>query len=486
MMDGDMMDPLLEGLEPRLLWKHFDELRKIPRCSKHEEKVIAYIVSVADRLGLGYTKDDMDNIVVRKPASPGHEKAPIVVLQGHVDMVCEKNKEVPFDFSTDAIKLRMEGEYLYATGTTLGADNGIGVCSALAVLEDEDIVHGPIEALFTVDEETGLTGAFSLGKDLLRGRLMINLDTEEERALYVGCAGGGESEIHMPVLWEDPRGKAFHINFSGMKGGHSGVDIHLGRANAIKLLARILWKAARDNDFSIANFSGGDKHNAIPREAEAVIVTRGDPAPIKDVITKAFEEVRFEYKSLEPGMDIKIGDIEPPSRTMTEEDSRRMLHLLVSLPHGVQRMSPDIKDLVETSTSMAKIRTEDDVYIQLASRSSSSSQLESLRDRIEAITVLAGGEADRGMAYPGWLPNLDSSVLSVLKGSAKELWGKDPEIKAIHAGLETGIIGEKYPGMDMASIGPQIENPHSPDERVKVPSVKEFWDLLALALKKLA
>ncbi|MBN1539234.1 MAG: aminoacyl-histidine dipeptidase [Candidatus Thermoplasmatota archaeon] len=485
-MDGDIMDPVMEGLEPRLLWKHFDELRKIPRCSRHEERAIAYVVSVADRLGLKYKKDDMGNIVVRKPASPGHENAPIVVLQGHVDMVCEKNKEVPFDFSTDAIKLRMEGEYLYATGTTLGADNGIGVCAALAVLEDKDLVHGPIEALFTVDEETGLTGAFSLGEDMLEGRLMINLDTEEERALYVGCAGGGESEINMPVLWEEPLGNAFHINFSGMKGGHSGVDIHLGKANAVKLLARMLWKAARAHDLSISNFSGGDKHNAIPREAEAVVVTRSDPSPFKDIIMKAFEEVRFEYRTLEPGMDLKIKDIELPSKAMTEEDSRRMLHLVVSLPHGVQRMSPDIKDLVETSTSMAKIRTEDDVYIQLASRSSSSSQLEALRDRIEAIVVLAGGEAGRGKAYPGWLPNLDSSVLAVLKASARELWGRDPEIKAIHAGLETGIIGEKYPGMDMASMGPQIENPHSPDERVRAPSVRDFWDLLSLSLKKLA
>ncbi|MGA1872126.1 MAG: aminoacyl-histidine dipeptidase [Thermoplasmatota archaeon] len=480
------MDPILEGLEPELLWKHFDELRKIPRCSKNEGKAIDYVISVAERLGLEYKKDGANNLVVRKPATPGREKAPVVVLQGHVDMVCEKNKGESFDFSKDPIKLRMVDDYLYATGTTLGADNGIGVCAALAVLEDKEIVHGPIEALFTVDEETGLTGAFALGEDMLEGRHLINLDTEEERALYVGCAGGGESEINMPVLWEDPKGHAFHVNFGGMKGGHSGVDIHLGRANAIKLLARMLWKAAREHDFSISELTGGDKHNAIPREAEALIVSRVDPAPIKEVLMKAFEEVKFEYRSIEPGMTLEIKDIELPQRTMTEEDSRRALHLIVSLPHGVYRMSPDIPDLVETSTSMAKIRTEDDVYIQLASRSSSSSQLEALRDKIEAIVVLAGGSAQRGQAYPGWLPNLDSRVLAVLKESAIELWKKEPEVKAIHAGLETGIIGEKFPGMDMASMGPQIENPHSPDERVRVPSVKDFWDLLALTLRKLA
>jgi dipeptidase D len=401
-------------------------------------------------------------------------------------MVCEKNKDVDFDFMTDPLKLRMVEGYLYATGTTLGADNGIGVAAALAVLEDKNLVHGPIECLFTVDEETGLTGAFALGGDMLEGRMLINLDTEEERALYVGCAGGGESEVNMPILWEEPTGNAAHINFSGMKGGHSGVDIHLGRANAIKLLARMLWKAAKEHDFAIADFTGGDKHNAIPREAEVVIVSKGDIGPMKDTIQKAFDEVKFEYKSIEPDMAMTIKDVELPEKAMTEEDSRRTLHLLVSLPHGVYRMSPDIEDLVETSTSMAKIRTEDDVYVQLASRSSSSSQLEALRDKIEAMVVLAGGDCERPEPYPGWLPNLDSKVLAILKESATELWKIDPEVKAIHAGLETGIIGEKFEGMDMASMGPQIENPHSPDERVKVDSVSDFWNLLALALEKLA
>jgi dipeptidase D len=480
------MDPILEGLEPKLLWKHFYALTQIPRCSKHEEKVIEYIISVAERLGLEYKADEVKNLVVKKPATPGHENAPIVVLQGHVDMVCEKNKDVEFDFMTDPLKLRIENEYLYATGTTLGADNGIGVAAGLAVLEDNDLVHGPIECLFTVDEETGLTGAFALGSDMLEGRMLINLDTEEERALYVGCAGGGESEITMPVLWEEPEGKAVHVNFSGMKGGHSGVDIHLGRANAIKLLARIIWKAAREHEFALANLTGGDKHNAIPREAEAVLVSKGDLEPVKKIIMEAFEEIKFEYKSIEPDMKIEFKDVELPEKAMTEEDSRRTLHLIVSLPHGVYRMSPDIEDLVETSTSMAKVRTEDDVYVQLASRSSSSSQLEALRDKIEAIVVLAGGDTERPEAYPGWLPNLDSKVLALLKESAKELWKIDPEVKAIHAGLETGIIGEKFPGMDMASMGPQIENPHSPDERVKVDSVSDFWDLLVLALNKMA
>ncbi|RLF55065.1 MAG: cytosol nonspecific dipeptidase [Thermoplasmata archaeon] len=481
-----MMTNVLEGLEPSLLWKHFDRLRQIPRCSKHEERAIDYVIEVAEGLGLEWKKDETGNCVVKVPATEGHENAPIVVLQGHVDMVCEKNNDVDFDFSKDALKLRMEGEYLYATGTTLGADNGIGVCAALAVMEDKELVHGPLECLFTIDEETGLTGAFALGQDMLQGRYLMNLDTEEERALYVGCAGGGESDIRMKILREKPEGTAIELVFRGMKGGHSGVDIHLGRANAIKLLARMLWKAAMEFDFGIALFTGGDKHNAIPREAKAVLVAKKDVPAIKDRITAAFEEVRFEYRSIEPDMALDMEETELPESMITEADSRKMLHLLVALPHGVHRMSPDIPDLVETSTSMAKIRTEEDVYVQLASRSSSKTQLEALRDKIEAISVLAGAEAERGQAYPGWLPNLESKVLAILKESARELWGKEPEIKAIHAGLETGIIGEKFPGMDMASFGPQIENPHSPDERVRVPSVKDFYELLALALKKLA
>ena len=480
------MTGILEGFEPELLWKHFYRLTQTPRCSKHEEKAIDYVIEVAKSNGLEWKKDGAGNCVVKIPATPGHENAPIVVLQGHVDMVCEKNNDTEFDFSTDALKLKMVEDYLYATGTTLGADNGIGVAAALALMDDKELVHGPLECLFTIDEETGLTGAFALGEDMVEGRMMINLDTEEERALYVGCAGGGESDIRMPILWEEPQGSAMKIVFKGMKGGHSGVDILIGKANAIKLLARMLWKAAKEHDFGFGVLTGGDKHNAIPREAESVIVTSEEMGPIKEIIQEAFEEIKFEYKTLEPGMEIEFTDVELPGRAMTPEDSRRTLHLVVSLPHGVDRMSPDIPDLVETSTSMAKIRTDEDVYIQLASRSSSSTQLEALRDKIESIAVLAGAEVERGIAYPGWLPNLDSKVLALMKEAAIELWEKEPEMKAIHAGLECGIIGEKFGGMDMASFGPQIENPHSPDERVRVPSVKDFWDLLALTLKKLS
>lgn len=483
------MDELLKGLEPSLVWKHFDELRKIPRCSKNEGAAIHYIVSVAERLGLTWKKDAVGNLVVIKPATKGHEGAPGVVLQGHVDMVCEKNKDTIFDFEKDAIQLRRDGEYLNARGTTLGADNGIGVCAALAVLEDDNMVHGPMEALFTIDEETGLTGAFQLDEHLLEGRLLINLDTEEEYALYVGCAGGGDSRIRMPVLWTTPDKDLvpLEVQMTGLKGGHSGVDIHLERGNAIKLLGRILWEARQEIEFDIASISAGDKHNAIPREIESVILVHPDNASVLDKrINGLFDVVKAEYRSVEPGLKLVIMEGEMPAQVMTGEDTLLLLNYIQALPHGILRWSPDIPDLVETSVNVAVIRSEEEMFFHLSSRSSSDTQLESVRERIRAISMLVGAEVEEAPAYPGWLPDLSSRTLALMKESAIELWGKEPAVKAIHAGLETGIIGKKFPGMDMVSIGPQIEYPHSPDERVKIDSVREFYELLALGLRKLA
>jgi len=479
------MDPALKGLRPELLWKHFDEIRKVPRCSKNEKMAVEYVMSVAKRLKLEYKLDKAGNIVVRKPASKGKEKAPILVLQGHLDMVCEKNKETKFDFTKDAIQLRKEGNYLYARGTTLGADNGMGVAAALAVLEDKDLVHGPIEALFTIDEETGLTGAFALGKDMLKGRYLLNLDSEEDGAIYVGCAGGGETEVHMDLKRTKAEGKAYKLVLSGLKGGHSGVDILLGRANALKMLGRMLYKGYQAGNFHLAEIIGGDKHNAIPREAEAVIVLEKADRKLMKALEDEFKAIMFEFRSIEPTMKYTAMAVDLPKKMIKGKDTRCIIELIMALPHGVYRMSPDIKDLVETSTNLSKIRTEDGFYAQLASRSSSKTQLEALRDHVEAIASLSGADAVRNDAYPGWLPNLNSKTLAVLKECAHEVWGKEAEIKAIHAGLETGIIGEKYPGMDMASIGPQIENPHSPDERVKVDTVEGFYKMVSLALKKL-
>jgi len=482
------MDPVLQGLKPELLWKHFDELRKIPRCSKNEGKAIEYVISVAKRLGLDHRKDAAGNVVVTKPGTTGREASPTVVLQSHVDMVCEKNKDKVHDFAKDPILLRKEGEYLYAQGTTLGADDGMGVSAALAVLEDQDLVHGPIEALFTIDEETGLTGAFQLDATLLSGRLLINLDTEEERALYVGCAGGGDTKIRLPVVWEtpDPEARVLRIEMSGLKGGHSGVDIHLERGHAIKLLGRILWEARQEFGFNIVRIDAGDKHNAIPRGIEAAIVAGEDLPLLRERLQSLFEVVKAEYRSVEPGMRIAIDEASEASQVLSGEDTLILLNFIQALPHGILRWSPDIPGLVETSTNVAVIRTEEEFFFHLSSRSSSDTQLESVREGIRAICMLAGADHEESAAYPGWLPDLSSRTLAVMKESAIELWGKEPEIKAIHAGLETGIIGKKFPGMDMVSIGPQIEHPHSPDERVKAGSVADFYELLALALKKLA
>lgn len=480
------MTTAIEGLKPQLLWKYFAEISRIPRCSKNEAAIARYVLDVAQRLGLEGKSDAAGNVVVRKPASPGRERARTVILQGHLDMVCEKNKETKFDFSKDPIQLRREGDYLYAKGTTLGADNGIGVACALAVLEDTKLVHGPIDALFTIDEETGLTGAFALGKDMLKGRYLLNLDSEEDGAIYVGCAGGGETELHMDLKRTKAEGKAYKLVLSGLKGGHSGVDILLGRANALKMVGRVLYKARQISKVHLVDLTGGDKHNAIPREAEAIIVLeRADRKLLKAMEDEA-KAIQFEYRSIEPTMKYSLTPVELPKKMISGKDTTSIIELIMALPHGVYRMSPDIKDLVETSTNLSKIRTENELYAQLASRSSSKTQLEALRDHIEAIASMSGADAVRNDAYPGWLPNLDSKTLAVLKECAHEVWGKEAHIKAIHAGLETGIIGEKYPGMDMASIGPQIENPHSPDERVKVDTVEGFYKMVTLALKKLS
>jgi dipeptidase D len=481
------MDKALSDLKPGLLWKHFDELRRIPRCSKNEGKAAEYVKTVAKRLNLKIRTDPTGNVVVLKPASKGKEKSPTVVLQGHLDMVCEKNKETVFDFTKDPIGLRRDGDYLYAKDTTLGADNGIGVCAALAVLEDKDLVHGPIEALFTIDEETGLTGAFNLDASMLTGKYLINLDTEEERALYVGCAGGADTKINLPVVWESPdgSGKVIAIEMSGLKGGHSGVDIHLERGNAIKLLARILWEARQEHDFTIASINAGDKHNAIPREIECVIVGPEDKK-LKKKLMELFENVKKEYATVEPGMKISIKEGKTPTQVLAGEDTLLLLNLIQALPHGLLRWSPDIPGLVETSNNVAVIKTEEDIFLHLSSRSSSDTQLDSVRERIKAICMLAGAEAEQPAGYPGWLPNLQSKTLAATKATAIQLWGKEPAIKAIHAGLETGIIGKKFPGMDMVSIGPQIEHPHSPEERVKVDTVDDFYQLLTLSLKRLS
>jgi dipeptidase D len=405
-------------------------------------------------------------------------------------MVNEKNSDVDHDFSTDAIQPVMDGEYLKANGTTLGSDNGIGVAAMLAILEAQDMAHGPLEFLFTIDEETGLTGAGGLDPTMLAGRRLLNLDSEEEGTVTVGCAGGADTELHMKLDTIAAPGSCttLELRLTGLKGGHSGIDIHLQRGNAVQLLGRIIHGISHGTPGFLADFKGGNLHNAIPREASAVLMVPSDEI---DVFTEAilgqFEAVKEEYRTVEPGMEFSIQETDAPARVWPTFTAWDVLNLIVALPHGVVAMSNDIDGLVETSTNLAAAKVEGDVLtILTSSRSSVASALDWIRQKIRAVAGQADAEVDEHNGYPGWKPDLGSEVLKVVKAVHTRVLGKEPHVEAVHAGLECGIIGEMVPGMDMISFGPQIEFPHSPDERVKVDSVGRFYDLLTAVVEELA
>ncbi len=473
------MDKVFEGLEPQLLWKHFDEIRKIPRCSKNEGKIREYVIEFAKKKGLEYQADEVGNVIIRKKATPGHENAPGVILQAHLDMVCEKNSDVDFDFEKDPIRVKREDGWITADGTTLGADNGIGVAAALAVLEDEGIVHGPLEVLLTVDEETGLTGASNLKGGLLHGKYLLNLDSEDEGVFFIGCAGGRDTVFTLKIEREKYEGKAFEIKVSGLKGGHSGVDIHLQRGNAIRILARVLYEI---DGVKISSIKGGNKRNAIPREASAVVIAEEEK--VKEAVERVLSEVKEELKYSDPG--VKIEYTEASSSDYIKE-SKKIVDFLMSLPHGVLAMSLAMEGLVETSTNLAVVNShQDHVEVVESSRSSINSSLDFVCKQLKALGELAEAETHQPPGYPGWTPNPDSQILKIMKEVYRKLFGKEPEVTAIHAGLETGIIGKNYPGLEMISFGPTIKYPHSPDERVEIKSVEKFWKLLVETLKALA
>jgi len=482
----------LGRIEPRLLWGHFNEIRKIPRCSKHEGLAAEYVVRVARRLWLNCKVDGAGNVVVRKAATPGREASPTVLLQSHLDMVCEKNKDVDHDFSRDPIEAVAEDGWVSARGTTLGADNGIGVAAALAVLEDPEAVHGPLELLFTVDEEDGMSGARGLLEEEIGAKMLINLDTEDPHAIYVGCAGGENSHLRLPVRWVRPDQAgavaAFEVVLKGLKGGHSGVDISLERGNAIKLLGFLLWEAGEKVPLSLASIRGGDKHNAIPREAEAhVVLPRERGEEFCSLVEAASRALQEEYGKVDPGIVVEMRPLEVPERAASLEDSKRAISLIRALPNGIIRWSPEITDLVETSTNLSVVFTEEDhVFFQLASRSSSRVGLKITTGRIRAVARLAGARVERGDRYPGRRPKLDSKLLAACKAAHKDLFGREPEVKSIHAGLEIGTIGEKFPEMEMVSLGTTIEHPHSPNERVKISAVEEFYRFVLAALERIS
>jgi dipeptidase D len=477
-------------LEPTAVWRQFDTILTIPRASKDEDRMRRHVVSVAESLGLAHQVDGAGNVVVRKPAAPGHESAAVTILQSHLDMVQEKNADVEFDFTTDAIVPRMDGEYLKASGTTLGSDNGIGVATMLAVMGETEFAHGPLELLFTIDEETGLTGAAQLDAGMLRGRQLINLDSEEDGIVYVGCAGGGDTQLTVELGSEPAPADAAALSMSltGLKGGHSGCDIHLQRGNAVKLLGRALWAAHQSCGFYLARFDGGSAHNAIPREAFAtVVVGREDRSAVMTAVEQEVATIRAEYEPADPGIQLAVDDTSAPEAVWDQATTERVLRLVSALPHGVEAMSYDIPDLVETSVNLATVvRVNGALRVGLSSRSSIDSALEALRRQVRAVGQLAGAEVEEDVAYPGWKPDLESRLLEVVKAVHRRELGNEPEVKAIHAGLECGILGKKVPGIDMISFGPQIEFPHSPDERVHVASVGRFYRLVAVTLSELA
>ena len=480
---------VLKGLKPERVWHWFGEIMQIPRPSKHEERISKWLVQWGKDHGLETKSDKLGNVLIRKPASKGYEKSPWVALQAHMDMVCEKNSTKKFDFMKDAIQPVLDGGWLTADGTTLGADDGIGVAAILAILEDKKLQHPALEALITVDEETGLTGANGLSKSWLKSEVLLNFDDEDEGEYCIGCAGGIDTVAEMDYkLVAAPKGcKAFIVKVSGLVGGHSGDDINRGRANANKLLNRILWEGTYRHGMRLATIDGGNLRNAIAREAEALVCVPEDKVrAFKTMVTKMGKAMVFEFRSTEPGMEFELRDAEMPKKVVDADTQERLVNLVYACAHGVLAMSREIENFVETSTNLASIKM-DKGFIRIATsqRSSVESAKQAAAAKLEATFRLAGCRVKHSDGYPGWIPNPDSRVLKVGVDVYKKMYGKEPVVRAIHAGLECGLIGEKYPQMDMISYGPTLRGVHSPDERIEIKTVEMFWNQTLEILKKL-
>jgi dipeptidase D len=485
------MSDVLAHLSPRSVWGHFAALAAIPRPSGHEERAVAFVTAVGQSIGVKAVHDTRGNLVLRVPATAGREGAAPVILQTHLDMVCEKNRDVEHDFDRDPIRPRVVDQWVHATGTTLGADNGIGVAAALAAATDPGVKHGPLELLFTLDEETGLTGAKELDPKILSGRMLLNLDSEEDGVIFVGCAGGEDTLIDLRPSFRSAsfRGSALRLSVTGLRGGHSGLNIVENRGNALKLVARLLSALIEDGvPFDLASISGGSKHNAIPREAEAIIVPEpAAKARIEKLTASALAAFQIELRKIDDGLQIAWSSSPDPARVLAIADRDRLVQLLLALPHGVLAMSQDIPGLVETSSNLAVVKDNDGtIRVVTSSRSSVAPSLAYVLTQVRAAAALAGAAVTLKDGYPGWKPNLDSKALAVVREVYRARWKKEPHVTAIHAGLECGLLGEKIAGLDMVSFGPQIEGAHSPDERVDIPSVERFWGALTEVLDRLS
>ncbi len=480
----------ITALNPRIVWELFDAITQVPRPSKKEGRIIEYLVNFAQSHQIEYRKDAIGNVVMRKPATAGFEAHPTVVLQAHMDMVCEKNSDVEFDFEHDAIRTRIDGEWVKAEGTTLGADCGIGMAAALAVLIDPDVQHGPIEALFTVDEETGLTGAFELGEEMLTGKYLINLDSEDEGELFIGCAGGIDTIATFRCTMEPaPKNYAFfRVDVSDLLGGHSGDDIDKGRVNSNKTVARLLWDGMQSCELRLSYFSGGNLRNAIPREAYAIF---GVPERYKTEFLKRYRlfaaDLENEFRFREPNFKITLNEMPSVDEVLDAKTQFGLIYSLVGVPNGVIAMSFAVPGLVETSTNLASVKFEgnDRIVVTSSQRSSVESAKTYVMQMVESVFALAGADVAHSDGYPGWTPNPQSKLLEVTAESYKRLFGTEPKVRAIHAGLECGLFLEKYPDLEMVSFGPTLRGVHSPDERLEIATVDKFWRLLVEVLRTL-
>jgi dipeptidase D len=483
------MSKEINNLNPKEIWKNFYSLTQIPRPSKHEDRIQDFIMKFGTDLGLYTYKDEVGNIIIKKPATPGMENRKGVILQGHLDMVPQANSDTKHDFTKDPIDAYIDGDWVTANGTTLGADNGMGVAAAMAVLESTNLEHGPVEALFTADEETGMTGAFGLEQNVLDGHILLNMDSEDEGELYIGCAGGIDATATFSYKEEKPDANtlAYKLSVKGLKGGHSGMDIPLGRGNSNKIMFRFLKQAAKDFDVKISKILGGSLRNAIPREAFAtVVVPQKYSDELKNAV-KSFEDiVSAELSSVDPNFSFTCKEADIPDSLIDANTQKNLINAVYACPNGVLRMSNDMEGLVETSTNLAIVKsTKDKVEVQCLMRSSVETAKKDLTEMVDSVFTLAGANVKFDGAYPGWKPNPKSEILETMKDVYNKNFGKVPEIKAIHAGLECGLLGAVYPKWDMISFGPTIRNPHSPDEKVHIESVEKFWKYLVETLKNI-
>ena len=480
----------VKDLQPKAVFEIFDQITKIPRPSKKEEKIRKYLLEFAKEHGIDAVADKTGNVIMRKPASPGHENAPTVILQGHMDMVCESNDK-SFDFDNQPIQTIVDGEWVRANGTTLGADNGIGVAAALAIMTDDTLVHGPMEALITMDEETGMTGANGLEKGALKGSILINLDSEDDAEIFVGCAGGIDT-VATFAYDRSMAPKDFHyfkFDVSNGLGGHSGGDIHLGRANANKLVARFLFELMKKHEVVISEMDGGNLRNAIPRAAHVVFGVANDSKEnVRITFNRYVADIENEYKGLEVNLKLALDSVDAPEYTIDQRTSRSLVLALYACPHGVISMSREMEGLTETSTNLAsvKMRAEGKIVVTTSQRSCVDSRKYDIANMVETVFLLAGAKVEHGDGYPAWSPNLDSRIMHIASDAYEELYGIKPAIKAIHAGLECALFKQNYPELDMVSFGPTLRDVHSPSERMHIPAVERFWGQLRRTIEKVA